>query len=76
MLPRLKQNISSSSKVFNSFSAIAEVYKNEGNDEYRKKDFTNAIYFYKQGIKVKCKDDALNAKLLNNRAIAHSYLGE
>ena len=63
-------------KTKNSISAIADVYKSEGNDEYRKKDFTNAIYFYAQGIKVKCKDEELNAKLFNNRAIAHFYLGE
>ena len=57
-------------------SAIAEVYKNEGNEEYRKKDFKDAIYFYTEGIKVKCQDDELNAKLHSNRAIAHFYLGE
>ena len=33
--------------------AIAEVYNNEGNDEYRKNDFSNAVYFYTEGIKVK-----------------------
>ena len=57
-------------------SAIAEVFKNEGNDEYGKRDFTNAVYFYTEGIKVKCKGDELNAKLHSNRAIAHFYLGE
>jgi len=54
--------------------AIAEVYKNEGNDEYRKKNFSNAIYFYTEGINIKCKDKELNAKLYSNRAIAHFYL--
>ncbi|XP_078360910.1 uncharacterized protein LOC144645272 isoform X1 [Oculina patagonica] len=54
--------------------AIADVYRNEGNDEYRKKDFSKAIYFYTEGIKVNCKDDELNAKLYSNRAIAHFYL--
>jgi len=56
--------------------AIAEVYKNEGNDEYRKKNFSNAIDFYTEGIKVNCKDEELNAKLHNNRATAHFYLGK
>ena len=56
--------------------AIAEVYKNEGNDEYRKNDFGNAVYFYTEGIKVNCKDKELEAKLYCNRAIAHYYLGE
>ncbi|CAH3148054.1 unnamed protein product [Porites evermanni] len=54
--------------------AIAEVYKNEGNDEYYKKNFNNAIYFYTEGIKVNCKDEDLNAKLYSNRAAAHFNL--
>jgi len=57
------------------FIAVAEIYKNEGNDEYRKKDFNKAIYFYTEGIKVKCKDDELKAKLYCNRAIAYFYMG-
>jgi len=56
--------------------AIAEVYKNEGNDAHRKKEFRNAIYFYTEGIKVNCKDEELKAKLYSNRATAHFYLGE
>ena len=59
-----------------SFVAIAEVYKNEGNDEYHKKNFDSAIYFYTEGIKVKCKDEDLNAKLYSNRAAAHFNLGK
>jgi len=56
--------------------AKAEVYKSEGNDQYQKKDFINAIYFYTEGIKVNCKDEELKAKLYSNRATAHFYLGE
>ena len=56
--------------------AIAGVYKNEGNDEYKKKNFNNAIYFYTEGIKVNCKDEELNAKLYSNRAAAHFNLGK
>ncbi|KAM7435809.1 Tetratricopeptide repeat protein 4 [Porites harrisoni] len=55
--------------------AIAEVYKNEGNDEYSKKSFNSAIHYYTEGIKVNCKDDDLNAKLYSNRAAAHFNLG-
>ena len=58
------------------FIAIAEIYKNEGNDEYRKKDLSKAIYFYTEGIKVMCKDEGLNAKLYSNRATAYFYMGE
>ena len=57
-------------------AAIAEVYKNEGNEEYGKKDFNNAIYFYTEGIKVNCKDEELKSKLYCNRAIAHFDLGK
>jgi len=53
-----------------------EVHKNEGNDEYRKKEYINAVHFYTEGLKVNCKDDELNAKLYSNRATAHFYLGE
>jgi len=56
--------------------AIAQVYKNDGNEEYRKKDFGNAIFFYTEGIKVNCKDKELKAKLYSNRSIAHYYLGK
>ena len=43
--------------------AIAEVCRKEGNDEYNKRNFNNAIHFYTEGIKVNCKDEELNAKL-------------
>jgi len=56
--------------------AIGEEYKNKGNVYYKKKDFSNAIYFYTEGIKVNCKDEELKAKLYSNRATAHFYLGE
>lgn len=56
--------------------AIAEVFKNQGNEEYGKRDFVNAIHFYTEGIKVACKDKELNAKLYSNRATAHFYLGK
>ena len=56
--------------------ATAELFKNEGNDKFRKKDFSNAILLYTKGIKVNCKDEELNAKLYSNRATAHFNLGE
>ena len=70
----LKQNYNFCN--FGHLLAIAEVYKNEANDEYKKKHFDNAIYYYTEGIKVSCKDEELNAKLYNNRAAAHFNLGE
>ena len=56
--------------------AIAEVYKNEGNDEYNKKNFNDAIHFYTEGIKMNCKDEDFNARLYSNRAAAHFNLGK
>ena len=57
-------------------TAIAQVYKEEGNAEYRKKEFRNAASFYTEGIDVKCKDDQLNAILYTNRATSYFCLGE
>lgn len=52
------------------------MYKNEGNDESKKEEFSNAIHFYTEGINVNCKDKELIAKLYTNRASAHFNLGE
>ena len=58
------------------FLAIAEVYLNEGNEAYRKDEYSNAVYFYAEGIKVNCKDKDLMAELYSNRADAYFFLGE
>ena len=55
--------------------ARAEVYNNKGNNEYRRKEFSGAEYFYTEGLKVNCKDYELNAKLYSNRASAYFCLG-
>ena len=57
-------------------SAIVEVYKNEGNEVCLKGDFLNASHFYTEGIKVKCGNKELKAKLYNDRATVHFKLGE
>ena len=56
--------------------AIAQVYRDEGAEAYAKKDFSNAVYFATEGIKVNCKDEDLMATLYNNRAYANFFLGE
>ena len=71
-----KLRLSCRSKNVFLFLAIAEVYKNEGNDEYRRKEYNNAVEFYTEGIEVNCKDDDLNAKLYSNRETAHFYQGK
>ena len=53
-----------------------EIYKEDGNESYRKRDYYNAVNFYTEGINVKCKDDELNAKLYSNRATANFYQGK
>ena len=55
---------------------MATVYFEDGNKEYRRKEASNAVSFYTQGIQVNCKDDVLKAKLYSNRATAHFYLGK
>ncbi|CAH3163990.1 unnamed protein product, partial [Pocillopora meandrina] len=57
------------------FAATADVYRNEGNEAFKKGDFINAIHFYTKGIKMNCNEKELKAKLHNNRAIAHFKLG-
>ena len=59
-----------------SFLAIAEVYKTEGNEAYLKEDYSNAVYFYTEGIKVNCMDEDLRAELYSNRAYANLRLGK
>ena len=63
-------------QILNLFAATADVYRNEGNEAFRKGDFINAIHFYTKGIKMNCNEKELKAKLHNNRAIAHSKLGK
>ena len=53
-----------------------EVYKEDGNESYLKRDYNNAVNFYTEGINVKCNDDELNAKLYSNRATANFYQGK
>ena len=62
--------------IYYFIAAIADVYKNEGNDEYNKKNFSCAVNYYTEGIKVNCKDKELNAKLYSNRAAALFNLGK
>ena len=52
------------------------MYRQEGNEEFMQKNFSNAIYFFTEGITVSCKDEELQAKLYNNRAAAFFHLGE
>ena len=57
------------------FTAKAEAYKEDGNYEYNRKKFKEAIAAYTEAIKVKCDDAHLNAILYTNRATAQICLG-
>ena len=57
-------------------TSIAQVDKEEGNTEHKKKEFRNVLGFYTKLIDVNCKNDQLNAFLHRNRATTHFSLGE
>ena len=59
-----------------NISAVAQVYDDADNNEYRRKELNNAIYLCTEKIKVNCKDDELKAQLYSDRAAAHFQLGE
>ena len=56
--------------------AIAQVYNNEGTEAFLKEDYSNAVYFYTEGIKVNCKDEDCMAVLYGNRASANFKEGQ
>ena len=56
--------------------AKAEEYKTLGNEKFSKKEYASARDMYTEGIKLSCQDKELNAKLYNNRATQHFYLGK
>lgn len=62
--------------VIYCITARAEFYKDEGNNQFKKKNFKSAIHYYTEGIKVNCKDKEMNAKLYSNRAAAHINVGK
>ena len=57
-------------------SAKAEEYKTLGNEMFSKKEYAGARDMYTEGIKLNCQNKELNAKLYNNRATQHFYLGK
>ncbi|XP_027318229.1 tetratricopeptide repeat protein 4 [Anas platyrhynchos] len=54
---------------------LAKMYKNEGNEYFREKDYGRAVVSYSEGLKKKCEDAELNAVLHTNRGAAHFHLG-
>ncbi|XP_032552750.1 tetratricopeptide repeat protein 4 isoform X2 [Chiroxiphia lanceolata] len=54
---------------------LARMYKNEGNEYFKEKDYGRAVAAYSEGLRKKCEDPELNAVLLTNRGAAHFHLG-
>ncbi|XP_066257763.1 DNA polymerase interacting tetratricopeptide repeat-containing, protein of 47 kDa [Euwallacea similis] len=53
---------------------LAIAYKDDGNFNFKHKNYRLAIVAYTEGIKQKCGNHELEASLLNNRAAAHWFL--
>lgn len=53
---------------------LATNYKEDGNFNFKHKNYRLAILGYTEGIKQKCDDAEINASLYNNRAAAHWHL--
>jgi len=56
-------------------SARAEAFKEEGNYEYKNKNFRKAIIAYTEGIMAKSDDKTVNAILYMNRATVNFTIG-
>ncbi|CAN8217204.1 unnamed protein product [Coccothraustes coccothraustes] len=54
---------------------LARMYKNEGNEYFKEKDYGRALAAYSEGLRRRCGDAELDAVLLTNRAAAHFHLG-
>jgi tetratricopeptide (TPR) repeat protein len=53
---------------------IAENFKKQGNDQYRVKQYKNAVEFYTKGIDIECGDKYIEAALYLNRAACNLEL--
>ncbi|XP_062437953.1 tetratricopeptide repeat protein 4 isoform X1 [Rhea pennata] len=54
---------------------LARLYKDEGNEYFREKDYGKAVVSYTEGLRKKCEDPELGAVLHANRAAAQARLG-
>lgn len=55
---------------------LARMYRNEGNEYFREKEYQKAVIAYTEGLKKKCEDPEMNAVLHTNRGAAQFYLGK
>ncbi|KAF5303324.1 hypothetical protein FQA39_LY10063 [Lamprigera yunnana] len=58
----------------NTPKELANAYKEDGNFNFKHKNYRLAIIAYTEGLKVKCEDFEVEATLLNNRSAANYFL--
>ncbi|CAG2173783.1 unnamed protein product [Oppiella nova] len=61
-------------KEFNSAEELVNSYREDGNENFRRKKYRWALDSYTEAIKIDCKDDKLNSVVYNNRSSAHYHL--
>ncbi|KFQ44483.1 Tetratricopeptide repeat protein 4, partial [Nestor notabilis] len=54
---------------------LARMYRNEGNEYFREKEYGKAVIAYTEGLRRKCEEPEMSAVLHTNRAAAQFYLG-
>ncbi|XP_071606172.1 tetratricopeptide repeat protein 4 isoform X1 [Heliangelus exortis] len=54
---------------------LARMYKNEGNEYFKERDYRKAVIAYTEGLKKKCEEPELSAVLHTNRGAAQFHLG-
>ncbi|XP_044763280.1 DNA polymerase interacting tetratricopeptide repeat-containing, protein of 47 kDa [Coccinella septempunctata] len=58
----------------NSPKELATSYKEDGNFNFKHKNYRLAVVAFTEGLKSKCDDPEIDATLYNNRAAAHYFL--
>lgn len=53
---------------------LATAYKEDGNFNFKHKNYRLAVIAYTEGIKVKCGNKEIEATLFNNRSAANYHL--
>ncbi|CAG2105818.1 unnamed protein product [Medioppia subpectinata] len=61
-------------KEFNSKEELVNSYREDGNENFRRKKYLWAVESYSEAIKVDSEDNALMSIVYNNRSSAHYYL--
>lgn len=60
---------------FNSKEDLVKSYKDDGNENFKRKKYRWAVESYSKAIEIGCEDPKLNSIVYNNRASAQFHLG-